>query len=183
MSRYYGCARARSARSCKETFDQCKEGIPDVSGYPAPTASPEPPSGGYGPIEEEIPEIDIDIETDIDIPNLENPIDDIDLGNGTGVHRPDEKPDNQLIGPGTIPKPVVPERPEISAVVAEEEDASTALKPGSGKIPESKDKLSKNHLNLNVIIFLILSVQCTWSFFRCRKGRADCKKDHDDCVN
>ena len=46
-------------------------------------------SGGYGPVE---PEIDIDIENDLDIPNLENPIDDIDLGDGQSIKRPGASP-------------------------------------------------------------------------------------------
>ena len=46
-------------------------------------------SGGYGPAE---PEIDIDIENDLDLPNLENPIDDIDLGDGQSVQRPGVSP-------------------------------------------------------------------------------------------
>ena len=46
-------------------------------------------SGGYGPAEQEI---DIDIENDLDLPNLENPIDDIDLGDGQSVQRPGVSP-------------------------------------------------------------------------------------------
>ena len=46
------------------------------------------PSAGYGPAE-----IDIDIETDLDLPTLENPIDDIDLAGGQSVHRPGARSD------------------------------------------------------------------------------------------
>ena len=40
---------------------------------------------GYGPAID----IDLDIENDLNIPDLDNPIDDIDLGNGQVVNRPD----------------------------------------------------------------------------------------------
>jgi hypothetical protein len=150
VSRYYGCAR--SARSCKETFNECTE---------------------------EVPEIDIDIETDIDLPNLEKPIDDIDLGDGTGVHRPEDKPvvtseqDNNNNSEQTLefnPEEDI-EKPEVSAVEVEVEtedveepihDVTPVLKPGSGKIPE---------------------IQCMWSFFRCKGSKAACQKDHEDCVS
>ena len=50
------------------------------------------PFSGYGPPPEppkpEI-DIDIDIDNDLNIPDLENPIDDIDLGNGQIVTRPE----------------------------------------------------------------------------------------------
>ena len=39
---------------------------------------------GYGPAID----IDLDIENDLNIPDLDNPIDDIDLGNGQVVNRP-----------------------------------------------------------------------------------------------
>ena len=48
------------------------------------------PIGGYGPPEEEKPEVpDIFLEEDLNIPNLENPIEDVDLGDGTMVFRPE----------------------------------------------------------------------------------------------
>ena len=52
------------------------------------------PIGGYGPPEEEEkPEVpDIFLEEDLNIPNLENPIEDVDLGDGTMVFRPETSP-------------------------------------------------------------------------------------------
>ena len=51
------------------------------------------PLGGYGPPEEEKQEIpDIFLEEDLNIPNLENPIEDVDLGDGTMVFRPETAP-------------------------------------------------------------------------------------------
>lgn len=48
------------------------------------------PIGGYGPPEDEKPEVpDIFLEEDLNIPNLENPIEDVDLGDGTMVFRPE----------------------------------------------------------------------------------------------
>ena len=56
---------------------------------------------GYGPAID----IDLDIENDLNIPDLDNPIDDIDLGNGQVVNRPElaaataeeeEEPDSDL---------------------------------------------------------------------------------------
>ena len=44
-----------------------------------------PVISGYGPAID----IDLDIENDLNIPDLDNPIDDIDLGNGQVVNRPD----------------------------------------------------------------------------------------------
>ena len=44
-----------------------------------------PVISGYGPALD----IDLDIENDLNIPDLDNPIDDIDLGNGQVVNRPE----------------------------------------------------------------------------------------------
>ena len=49
-------------------------GVTMTTTIPPPTTA----GGGYGP----------QIDLDIDLGNLENPIDDIDLGEGTGVDRP-----------------------------------------------------------------------------------------------
>ena len=59
-----------------------------------PTTHRPASSAGYGPAE---PEIDIDIENDLDLPNLENPIDDIDLAGGQSVHRPGGRSDEQYL--------------------------------------------------------------------------------------
>ena len=96
VTRYYGCSRG--ARDCKETFDNCAE---------------------------EVDQIDIDIETDIDLPNLENPIDDIDLGNGTGVDRPENiasqiKPDKPVINPG---------KPQVNPENSEDKQDESEGKP------------------------------------------------------
>ena len=47
--------------------------------------------GGYGvqPEEPTKPEIDIDIENDLNLGDPDNPIDDIDLGDGQIVNRPE----------------------------------------------------------------------------------------------
>ena len=29
----------------------------------------------------------------------------------------------------------------------------------------------------------MLAVQCTWSFFMCKKSAAECKQEHTDCLN
>ena len=48
------------------------------------------PSGGYGPQEPEIP--DIFLEEDLDLPNQSNPIEDVDLGDGQMIFRPETSP-------------------------------------------------------------------------------------------
>ena len=51
-----------------------------------------PSFGGYGPQEPEEPvkpEIDIDIENDLNLGDPDNPIDDIDLGDGQIINRPE----------------------------------------------------------------------------------------------
>merc|ERR1712003_308653 len=50
-----------------------------------------------------------------------------------------------------------------SPVISETGDVYTpSLAQGTGKIPE---------------------IQCTWSFFMCKKSNAECKKEHTDCLN
>ena len=73
---------------CDQRFTQC---CMQVMTPPPATSSPQ--TGGYGPPE---PEIDIDIENDLNIPDLENPIDDIDLGDGQSIQRPDGRRISEL---------------------------------------------------------------------------------------
>ena len=54
-----------------------------------------------------------------------------------------------------------------------------SLEAGSGKIPESKFHDMSN--SLEFIVYN--SVQCTWSFFKCKKSSSECKKEHNDCLN
>merc|ERR1712013_603045 len=79
---YFSCTNSYGAwpgnkACCDERFSQC---CMQVMTW---TPTTQRPSAGYGPAE-----IDIDIETDLDLPTLENPIDDIDLAGGQSVHRP-----------------------------------------------------------------------------------------------
>ena len=50
-----------------------------------PTTTTPAPLSGYGPVID----IDLNIENDLNIPNPENPIDDIDLAGGQFVNKPD----------------------------------------------------------------------------------------------
>ena len=53
------------------------------------------------------------------------------------------------------------------------------ISEGSGKIPESRNEENP----IENFLFPRFSVQCTWSFFQCRKSSETCKKEHDDCLN
>ena len=84
---YFSCTNNYGAwpgnkACCDERFSQC---CMQVMTW---TPTTQRPSAGYGPAE-----IDIDIETDLDLPTLENPIDDIDLAGGQSVHRPGARSD------------------------------------------------------------------------------------------
>jgi len=77
---YFGCVRRFEMDCCMLRYKQCcmqVMGVTTTTTIPPPTTA----GGGYGP--------QIDIDLDIDLGNLENPIDDIDLGEGTGVDRPE----------------------------------------------------------------------------------------------
>jgi hypothetical protein len=65
---------------CDQRFNQC---CMLVMTWQQPTTHRPVISGGYGPAEPEI---------DIDLGSLENPIDDIDLGDGQSVQRPGVSP-------------------------------------------------------------------------------------------
>ena len=85
-------------------------------------------SGGYGPAE---PEIDIDIENDLNLPNIENPIDDIDLGDGQSVNRPGVSPVIAEIDPEELCSGAS----QSSDLVAHPTDCSKYIscQPGGGK--------------------------------------------------
>ena len=72
---------------------------------------------GYGPAID----IDLDIENDLNIPDLDNPIDDIDLGNGQVVNRPD-----------------------LAAATAEEEDEEEQEEPGSALMAACEAALQRS---------------------------------------
>jgi hypothetical protein len=83
---YFSCTNNYGAwpnnkACCDERFSQCCMLVMTW----APTTHSPVISGGYGPAE---PEIDIEIENDLNLPSLENPIDDIDLAGGQSIHRP-----------------------------------------------------------------------------------------------
>jgi len=81
---YFSCTNTYGAwpgnkACCDGRFSQCCMLVM------TPTTHSPVSSGGYGPAE---PQIDIEIENDLDLPSLESPIDDIDLAGGQSIHRP-----------------------------------------------------------------------------------------------
>jgi len=63
---------------------------------------------------------------------------------------------------------------------------------GSGKQPKSKDRKGSGSTkesgdrytpNISDGSGKIPEIQCTWSFFQCKKSAQICKKEHDDCLN
>jgi len=62
----------------------------------------------------------------------------------------------------------------------------------SGKQPKSKDRKGSSSTkesgdrytpNISEGSGKIPEIQCTWSFFQCKKSAQICKKEHDDCLN
>ena len=86
---YFGCTNnygkwPDNKFCCDMRFKAC---CMEVMG---PQTTTHRPSGGYGPQQPEKQEIpDIFLEEDLDIPNQENPIEDVDLGDGQMIFRPD----------------------------------------------------------------------------------------------
>ena len=77
---------------CDMRFKQCCMVVMN------PTTTHRPPVSNYGPGPIDI---DLNIESDLNIPDLENPIDDIDIGEGQVVNRPEVAASTAEVEPGS----------------------------------------------------------------------------------